>query len=478
MIETPQPPSPHAAIPAAALARFAEGIRDDEGVIYEDFVDLVRERILAADHDGLMLLAGDLHESDIGEIIELLETDERPAFVRVMGRDFDFAALTEIEDDIREELLEEIPNQQIAEGVRDLDSDDAVYIIEDLAEEDQEEVLAALPSLERVQIERSLDYPEGSAGRRMQSDLIAVPPFWTVGQTIDHLRETEDLPEQFYEIFVVDAKNHVVGRVALNRVLRSKRPTKIESIMDEADHVVQAGDDQEEVADLFKRYNLVSIPVTDIDNRLVGVLTFDDMVDLIDEQADAEIRAMGGVKQDETLSDSVLETAKSRFSWLFVNLLTAILASVVIGFFKGSLEKMVALAVLMPIVASQGGNAGTQTMTVAVRALATRALLGSTARKFVLREVLVGLMNGVAFAAIMALVAAFWFQSPELGGVIAVAIIVTLAAAGLAGVLIPLALERAGVDPAVASGPFVTTVTDIVGFFAFLGTATLWFGLG
>jgi magnesium transporter len=463
---------------APPMEPFAEGIRDDDGVLLPEFLAAIRARLVAEDHDGLIALAGDLHESDIGEIIEALEPDERGDFVRVMGRDFDFAALTEIEDDIREELLEDIPNAQIAEGVRELDSDDAVYIIEDLAEEDQEEVLAALPSTERVQIERSLDFPEGSAGRRMQSDLIAVPPFWTVGQTIDHLRETDDLPEEFYELFVVDVRNHVIGRVALNRVLRTKRPVKIETIMSEAEHVVQATDEQEDVADLFKRYNLVSIPVTDADGRLVGVLTFDDMVDLIDEQADAEIRAMGGVKQDETLSDTVLETAKSRFAWLFVNLLTAILASVVIGLFKGSLEKMVALAVLMPIVASQGGNAGTQTMTVAVRALATRVLMGSTARRFVLREVLVGLMNGFAFAAIMAGVAAVWFNSPELGGVIAVAIVVTLTAAGLAGVLIPVALERAGVDPAVASGPFVTTVTDIVGFFAFLGVATLWFRLG
>ena len=264
----------------------------------------------------------------------------------------------------------------------------------------------------------------------------------------------------------------------LNRLLRNKRPVKIETIMDEADHVVRATDEVADVADLFKRYNLVSIPVVDSANRLVGVLTFDDIVDVMDEEADAEIRALGGVAADEELSDSVMETTRARFSWLFVNLLTAIMASMVIGFFKGSLEKMVALAVLMPIVASQGGNAGTQTMTVAVRALATRALSGANVQRFVVREVLVGLMNGFAFALVMGIVAGVWFGSAELGGVMAIAIIVTLVAAGLAGVVIPLTLEKAGVDPAVASGPFVTTVTDIVGFFAFLGVATLWFGLG
>jgi len=458
-------------------APWADGIRDADGAIEPDFLAAIRAAITSGDHDRLTALAGDLYEADLADVIEALDAEERPRLIAIMGADFDFTALTEVEDLVREELLEDIPNAQIAQGMRDLESDDAVYILETMEQEDQDEVLASLPMDERITLERSLDYPEDSAGRLMQTDIIALPPFWSVGQTIDHLRESADLPETFYEIFVVDKENRITGHVSLNRLLRTRRPERIETIMDEADHVVMASDHQADVAELFKRYNLVSIPVVDAEQRLVGVLTFDDIVDVIDEEADAEIRALGGVKADEDLSDSVLQTARARFAWLFVNLLTAILASVVIDFFKGSLEKMVALAVLMPIVASQGGNAGTQTMTVAVRALATRALGGNTARRFVLREVRVGLFNGCAFALIMGLVAAFWFQSAELGLVMGIAIIVNLFAAGLAGVLIPLALERAGIDPAVASGPFVTTVTDIVGFFAFLGVATLWFHL-
>lgn len=458
-------------------SRWADGIRDEDGGIKADFIAEIRVGIEANDHDCLTALAGDLHEADLGDLIEALEPDERPRLVAIMGRDFDFAALTEVEDSVREDILEEIPNAQIAEGVRDLESDDAVYILEDLPEEDQDEVLAALPVVDRVTLERSLDYPETSAGRRMQSDVIALPPFWSVGQTIDHLREADDLPDEFYDIFVVDADNHLIGNVPLNRMLRAKRPVKIDTLMNEADHVVKATDELAEVAEVFKHYNLVSMPVVDADKRLVGVLTFDDIVDVIEEEADAEIRALGGVGADEELADSVFETMKARFSWLFVNLLTAILASVVIGMFQGALQKMVALAVLMPIVASQGGNAGTQTMTVAVRALATHAFSGSGLRRFVLREGLVGLMNGLAFALVMGGVAAFWFGSAELGAVMGIAIIVNLFAAGLAGVMIPLTLEKAGVDPAVASGPFVTTVTDIVGFFAFLGVASLWFGL-
>lgn len=470
------PPSESANAPADAGRE--PDIRNEDGDIRPEALAAIRAAIKAEDPKALIALAGDLYEADLGDVIEALDPEERPRLVALMGADFDYAALTEVEDTVREELLEEIPNEQIAEGVRDLDSDDAVYILEDLEPEDKEEVLAKLPAIERVALERSLDYPEDSAGRLMQTDFIAAPPFWTVGQMIDHLRDSKDLPDEFYEIFVIDPAGRITGHVSLNRLLRTKRPQKLEKIMDEADHVALATDDQADVADLFKRYNLVSIPVVDEGQRLVGVLTFDDIVDVIDEEADAEIRALGGVKSDEELSDSVFETAKARFSWLFVNLLTAVLASAVIDVFKGSLEKMVALAVLMPIVASQGGNAGTQTMTIAVRALATRAITGANAPRVVLREVMVGLMNGVAFAALMGCIAAFWFSNVQLGIVMGIAIIVNLFAAGLAGVLIPLTLEKAGVDPAVASGTFVTTVTDIVGFFAFLGVATLWFGLG
>jgi magnesium transporter len=462
----------------ALLAEAAEtAFRDESGDVSLGFVDRVAEAVAAADAARVTALAGDLHEADVGALLEHLAPDDRPAFIGLMGREFDFTALTEVDDAVREEILEEIPNEAIAEGVRDLDSDDAVRILEDLPEEDQEEVLARLPAPDRVSIEKSLDYPDDSAGRRMQTEFIAVPPFWTVGRTIDFMRDTEDLPERFYNLHVVDPAHKLVGLVPLDRLLRAKRPVQIEAIMEAAEHAVSATDPQDETARLFRAYNLVSIPVLDEAQRLVGVLTFDDIVDLLDEEADADIKQLGGVKAEEEISDSVWTIARSRFAWLFVNLLTAILASGVIAMFENALKNMVALAVLMPIVASMGGNAGTQSMTVAVRALATREIDRANAMRVVRRELIVGVLNGLAFAAIMAAVAVAWYGPAQIGIVIGLAIVVTLAAAALGGVLIPLALERAGVDPAVASGPLVTTVTDVVGFFAFLGIASLWFGL-
>ncbi len=326
-------------------------------------------------------------------------------------------------------------------------------------------------------LQRSLDYPEGSAGRRMQTDLIAVPPFWTVGQTIDFMRETDDLPDTFYEIFVIDPGGRLLGAVPLDKLLRTKRPIRIEDIMDDDPDQVDATEDQEEVARLFERYNLVSAAVVDEGGRLVGAMMVDDIVDVLEEEADADIKALGGVNAEEELSDTVWDIMKSRSTWLFVNLCTALLASSVIGFFEESLQKMVALAVLMPIVASMGGNAGTQTMTVAVRALATRDLGRSNAWRVIRREMLVGLLNGIAFATLLAGVAVFWFGTAQLGPVIGLAIIITLVSAAFGGIIIPLLLDRFDVDPAVSSGPLVTTITDVVGFFAFLGIATLWFGL-
>jgi magnesium transporter len=451
--------------------------RDEDGEVNGVFVNRVADAIARSDAATLMALSADLHEADIGALLEHLEADERPRFIGLMGEEFDYAALTEVDDGVREDILEELPNEAIAEGVRDLDSDDAVYILEDMAEEDQEEVLARLPALDRLSLEKSLDYPDSSAGRRMQTEFIAVPPFWTVGQTIDFMRDTQDLPERFYNILVIDPASKLVGAVGLDTLLRAKRPVPINTIMGEAEHVVQAVDDQEEAARLFRSYNLVSVPVLDENERLVGVLTFDDIVDLIEEEADADIKALGGVNAEEEISDSVLDIAKGRFTWLFVNLLTALLASGVIALFETSIQKMVALAVLMPIVASMGGNAGTQSMTVAVRALAMKEIDRANAMRVVRREMVVGLLNGLAFAVIMGIVASIWFGPVDVGFVIGLAMIVTLVAAALGGVVIPLTLQRYGVDPAVASGPFVTTITDVVGFFSFLGIATLWFGL-
>jgi magnesium transporter len=451
--------------------------RDEEGDLSPLFLEAAAEAIAAGDAERLKLLVEDFHESDLGDLIEALEPDERPRLIELLGRDFDFAALTEVEDSVREDILEELETATVVEGVRELDSDDAVTILESLPEEDQAEVLEQLPAIERVALQRSLDYPEGSAGRRMQTEFIAVPPFWTVGQTIDFMRETEELPDTFYEIFVIDAGGHLLGSVPLDRLLRTKRPIPASEIMVADPDRVEATDPQDEVARKFERYNLVSAAVVDESGRLVGAMMVDDILDVLEEEADAEIKALGGVQPDEELSDTVWDIMKSRSTWLFVNLCTAVLASAVIGLFRSSLEKMVALAVLMPIVASMGGNAGTQTMTVAVRALATRELRRGNAWRLIRREVLVGLLNGLAFAALMAGVAVFWFGTANLGAVIGLAIVITLVCAAFGGIVIPLILDRFGVDPAVSSGPLVTTITDVVGFFAFLGIATLWFDL-
>jgi magnesium transporter len=452
-------------------------MRDEDGDLRPAFVEAISRAVHAADTAFLKEIIGELHEADLGDLISALEPDERVSLIELTGDDFDFSALNEVDDSVREELLEELEPETVAEGVRELDSDDAVELLEGMDEEDQDEILDKLPQSERIALERSLEYPENSAGRRMQTDFISVPPDWNVGQAIDYMRDTPDLPDRFYEIYAVDRWQRWQGAVSLDALLRSRRPVPLADLIDEDRRRVSVVDDQEEVARLFGKYNLVAAPVVDIDNRLVGVITIDDVVDVIEEEADEDLKALGGVTSDEELSDSFWSIAKGRFNWLIINLATAFLASSVLGLFEGQLEQMVALAVLAPIVASQGGNAATQTMTVAVRALATRQLNPNNATRIVIREGLVGLMNGIAFAIITGVAAVAWFKIPALGVVIGLAMLVNMIAGALGGILIPMVLEKVNADPAVASGTFVTTVTDVVGFFAFLGIATLWFGL-
>jgi magnesium transporter len=452
-------------------------LRDEDGAVRADFVERVAQAIITGNSAALRELVGELHQADVGDLIEALDPELRSRLVTLMGHDFDFSALTEVDDTVREEILEELPAEAVAEGVRELDSDDAVAILADLPKDEQTEILEQLPPPERVALARSLLYPESSAGRRMQTEFMAVPPVWTVGRTIDYLRETPDLPDRFWEIYVVDSDGRLQGTVALDRLLRTKRPVPIAELIDEEMHPVRVTDDQEDVARLFEHYDLVAAPVVDEADRLVGVITFDDIVDVIEQAAEEDIRALGGVGREEELSDPVWVVARGRFNWLLVNLATAFLASSVLGLFEGELQKMVALAVLAPIVASQGGNAATQTMTVAVRALATHELSSANAARIILREVLVGLVNGLAFAVITGVAAAAWFKVPDLGVVIGLAMICNLLAGALGGILVPLVLHRFQADPAISSGVFVTTVTDVVGFFSFLGIATLWFGL-
>lgn len=473
-----QPTDDHSA-PTDASDQQAAGpnIYDDDGVVLGSFVADIVEATEAGDLDALREQIVGLHESELGDLIEALAPEQRQALVTLMGDDFDFTALTEVDEAIRLEIISDLPNEEIARSFSDLDSDDAVFILEDLEEGDQEDILSKLPFTERIRLRRSLDYPEESAGRRMQTEFIAVPPFWTVGQTIDYMREDKDLPDTFSQIFVIDATFHLIGAVNLDRILRTQRAVRIEEVMHETRHAIPAEMDQEEAAQIFERYDLLSAAVVDQNERLVGVLTIDDVVDVIQQEAEEDIMRLGGVG-DEELSDAVLATTRSRVPWLTINLATAILASWIIGLFDATLEQMVALAVLMPIVASMGGNAGTQTMTVAVRALATRDLDIYNAGRIIRREMIVGILNGAVFAIIMGAVAALWFGSPQLGYVIAAAMVVNMIAAAVAGIFVPLLLDRMGQDPAIASSIFVTTVTDVVGFFAFLGLAAWWFGLG
>lgn len=452
-------------------------IRDEDGAIRSDFVARVAALIAAGDGPALRALVRDLHESDLGALLEALEAEQRPRLIELVGRDFDFTALTEVDDTVREEILEELTPQTVAEGVRELDSDDAVTILQDLPKDEQEEILEQLPPPERVALARSLLYPERSAGRRMQTEFIAVPPFWSVGQTIDYMRESQDLPDRFYEIYVVDPAYHFLGAVPLDRLLRTKRPVPIAELMEKERRRVLATDDQEEVARLFERYDLVAAPVVDADGRLVGVITIDDVVDVIEEEVAEDLKALGGVTRDEELSDTVLVTSRSRLPWLIVNMGTAFIAASVIAFFEATIAAVVAVAVLMPVNAALGGNAGTQALTVAVRALATRELNRSNMARVILRECLVGVVNGCVLATLAGSIAGLAFGNVRLGMVLAMAMTLTVIFATTLGILVPLLLNRLRIDPAVASGVFVTTTTDVFGFFTFLGLATIAFGL-
>jgi magnesium transporter len=450
-------------------------IYDEDGVISPSF--LVQVGAAIADRDTLTLKrdVGDLHQSELGDLLEALSPEQRRALVELLGTDFDFSALTEVDEAIRLDIVDNLPNAQIAQAVQELDSDDAVYILEDLDQEDQDEILSQLPFTERIRLRRALDYPEETAGRRMQTEFVAVPPFWTVGQTIDYMREDKNLPDRFSQIFVIDPTFKLLGAVDLDKIMRTKRAVKIEEVMHETRHAIPATMDQEEAAREFEQYDLLSAAVVDENERLVGVLTIDDVVDVIQQEAEEDLLRMGGVG-DEELSDSIFSTSRSRVPWLLVNLLTAFLAASVIGLFDATIQQIVALAVLMPIVAGMGGNAGSQTMTVTVRALATKDLDIYNAWRVIRREMGVGLINGAVFAILIGMVAGLWFSNTNLGGIIAAAMIINMFAAAVAGILIPLLLDRLGIDPAVASAVFVTSVTDCVGFFAFLGLATWWFG--
>ncbi|CUH53320.1 magnesium transporter [Shimia marina] len=425
----------------------------------------------AADRATLLELMDPLHPADIADLMEQINPFDRRRLVQLYGAEFDGEILSELDEGLREEVMNILRPDVLAEAVRELESDDIVDLVEDLDEPAQEAILDQLEDADRVAVEQALSYPENTAGRLMQRETVCAPEHWSVGEAIDFLRNAEELPEQFYHMILVDPRMKPVGNITLGKLMSSRRTLPLQSIVEEVFQVIPVTQDEEDVAYAFNQYHLISAPVVDADERLVGVITIDDAMAVLDEEHEEDILRLAGVSDEASLSDTILDAAKGRATWLFVNLLTAILASGVINLFADTVDQMVALAVLMPIVASMGGNAGTQTMTVTVRALATKDLTAQNAWRVIRRELSVGALNGALFGFIMALVAGLWFGVPMLAVVIGVAMLLTQIAAALGGILIPMALDRANIDPALASGPFVTTVTDVVGFFLFLGLA-------
>ena len=418
-------------------------------------------------------LVAPLHPADQADLIERLSGKYAARVVQILGDRLDAEMLTYLHENTREDIVEVIGTAALARQLPDLSTDDAVNIIEELEQADIDDVLAALPAEDRVLVEEGLSYPEDSAGRMMQRELVTVLSFWTVGQTIDYLRRSTFQDAEFYLLFVVDPARKLIGEVRLGKLLCNQRAQRVSEIMDMDFRKIPAVMDQEEVAILFRRYGMVSAPVVDEHERLIGMITIDNVIDVIDEEAEEDLMALAGVGEANVRS-SLWETMQGRSWWLLVNLVTAIIASAVIGLFDATIERLVALAVLMPIVASMGGNAGTQTVTVAVRAIALRQIDRDAATGFVQRELLVAMLNGCVFAFLAASMAYLWFKDADIATVMAVAMFANLVVAGLSGTIVPLGLVRAGVDPAVASSVLITTITDVVGFFAFLGLAALY----
>jgi len=448
-----------------------ESRHDEDDRLKPEFVQQVVERVEAGDDEGARALVEPLHPADIADLLELVDPDERRALATALAGLIDGDVLAEMNDWVREELLDALEPHEVAEIAGELETDDAVAIIEDMEEEDQRAVLRALDPDDRAAIEEALSHPEDSAGRLMRRDIVAVPEHWTVGQVIDYLRAGDDLTTDFFEIFVVDPAHHPVGTCLLSWILRAPRRIAVADVMQREQTLIPVDMDQEEVALRFQKYGLVSAAVVDESGRLVGMITVDDVVHIIQEEAEEDALLLSGAGVEGDINEPVFDSYRSRVRWLIANLGTALVASTVISLFEGAIAQMVALAVLMPIVAGVGGNAGTQTLAVTVRALATNQITRSNRWRTVTRELRVALLNGGTIAVLIGIGVSIVFANPLLGAVIATAMLANIVLAGLAGALVPLALERAGADPAVASSVFVTMTTDSMGFFVFLGLA-------
>jgi magnesium transporter len=448
----------------------------DEEELYgpsEELLENVSAALAEADIPQVEALIEDLHPADVADLIEHLEPEERQLFVQITRHVIEPETISHLDETVREEVVEQLGPQALAEVVSELDTDDAVELLEDLEPEQQEQVLQSVPAEERVLLQQSLTFPEDSAGRLMQRELVAIPAHWTVGEAIDFLRSEKDLPDDFYDLFVVDETHKPAGSVPLSRVLRSPRATRLSELMETELRLVPADMDQEAVAYLFRQYALVSAPVVDEAGRLIGVVTVDDVVRVIDEEAEEDLMKIVGASDTDFHAPPHI-IAWQRVRWLVVTLINTMIAATVISQFQDTIQHTVALAVLMPIVAAMGGNAGVQVITVTVRALATRDITPqSNLLRIVGKELIVGFLNALVFAAILGVIAAWWFGHVELGYVLAAAMIFNMVWAGMAGTLIPLAMDRLGFDPAIGAGPFLTTTTDVLGFFSFLGLATL-----
>jgi magnesium transporter len=445
----------------------------EDRVLDQPRIDAVLEAVEAGDRAAVDALLEPLHAADIADLLEQIGPGDRRALLRLWSHEIDGEILSEISEAIREEVVEALPREVLVEAVRDLETDDVVDLLEDLDEPQQEVILDALEDADRVAVEQAMGYPEYSAGRLMQRETVVAPEHWTVGEAIDFLRKSENLPDQFYHVILVDPRMQPVGYVTLGRVLSSPRDAALRAISEESFRTVQATDAEADVAYIFNQYHLISCPVVDAGGRLVGVITIDDAMNVLDEEHEEDMLRLAGVGDEASVSDGPVDTVRQRLPWLVVNLFTASLSALVISQFEATIAAIVALAALMPIVASTGGIAGTQSLAVAVRALATRDLTRANAGRVVRRELLAGVMNGLGLALILGAAGVLIFGDWHLGAVLGLAMIVNQVVAALGGVLVPLTLERLGLDPALASGTFVTTLTDVMGFFAFLGLATV-----
>ena len=435
--------------------------------------DAILNAINKKNRTSLKKLIEPLHPADQADMLERLTSERLNLFLSLLGKYLDPEVLVYLDHNVQEKVIDILGPKILAKAIPELHSDDAVEILQELEEKDRNVVIKRLPKADRILVEEALSYPVSSAGRLMQREFLAFPGNWTVGQTIDHMRANpQDEEDSFYSIYIVDPAQRLMGAISLSKLLSSKRHVRLNDLMELKPRNVNVETDQEEVALLFQQYGLVNMPVVDNADRLLGVIIVDDIVDVINEEAEEDLQGLTGVS-DLSITSSFLETAKGRFSWLILNMFTAVLASSVIGLFQEEIEKLVALAVLMPIVASMGGNAGTQTVTVAVRALATRQLNYSNLQKFVLKETWVGMINGFLFAFLSILLAYFWFGDKQIAIIMGLAMIANLLFAGILGTLIPLTLEKFKIDPAISSSVFLTTATDVIGFFTFLGLSAL-----